>query len=188
MTPATATARRAAAAPARRPQPPRPEERRAPLRVVERTPGARRGRRVGRATAIAASVIVILSLLMVVIGHALLAQGQLRLTTVQQQLAAEQTLHRQRVLAVAGLETPSRITTQAQERLHMVQPTTVNQLPSVPLNKPLATPKVLAKPTPTTTTPTTTTPSTTTPSTTTPSRTTPTTAPAGASSSTGSAG
>jgi len=104
------------------------------------------------------SVIAVLaSLLAVVIGHAMLAQDQVRISSAQAALSAEQNLHRQEVLSVARLETPSRISAEAQNQFHLA-PDHVSQLPSVPLSTPLATPKVAAAPvasTPTTTVPTT---------------------------------
>jgi hypothetical protein len=104
-------------------------------------------------------VLVVGSLLAVVLGHAMLAQTQVRLSDVQSALAAEQTAHRQDVLALAQLETPSRIAAEAQLQLHMVTPARVVQVPSVSLTTPLPVPKVA--PAPAATAPATTTPSTT---------------------------
>ena len=52
---------------------------------------------------------VVAALLAVVVGQAMLANGQVRLSTLQHELALEQSAHRQSELAVAELETPSRI-------------------------------------------------------------------------------
>ncbi len=90
------------------------------------------------------------SLLSVVVGHALLAQGQVRLSAVQSALAAEQSTHRQAVIAAAKLETPSRVVAKAHQQ-GMVPPAQTNQLPRVSLTTPLPTPTVA--PSTTTTTP-----------------------------------
>ncbi|HEX4081644.1 MAG TPA: hypothetical protein VHX40_01680 [Acidimicrobiales bacterium] len=81
------------------------------------------------------------SLLSVVVGHALLAQGQVRLSAVQSALSAEQAAHRQAVIAAAKLETPSRIVAKAHQQ-GMAPPAQTNQLPRVPLTTPLSTPNV----------------------------------------------
>jgi hypothetical protein len=126
--------------------------------------------------------LVVMSLLAVVLGHAVLAQGQLHLSSLQAQLAAEQAKHRRQLLAVTQLETPSRIVSQAEQQLHMVPPQQVTQLPSVPLDTPVSassttvpgnaatTPSTTSAPTPPShtnagTTPTTTTPTTSKPTT-----------------------
>ena len=153
--------------------------RRPPLQVLEGRERRRQGRR--RRTAQAISLVLVVgSLLVVVLGNAMLAQTQVRLSDMQAALSAEQTVHRQDVLALAQLETPSRIAAQAQQQLNMVTPSQVVQVPSVSLTTPLPPPKVAAAPTttPSTTPPPTTTPATTTPATTPPATTTPATAPA----------
>jgi hypothetical protein len=81
------------------------------------------------------------SLLSVVVGHAMLAQGQVRLAAVQSALSAEQSAHRQDVIAAAKLETPSRIVAKAHEQ-GMAPPGQTNQLPRVPLDTPLPEPTV----------------------------------------------
>ena len=88
------------------------------------------------------------SLLAVVVGQALLANGQVRLSALQNQLTLEQSSHRQAELAVSGLETPSRIVASASAQLHMVRPTQVTELPYVSLTTPLPTPKVTPGPAP----------------------------------------
>ena len=84
--------------------------------------------------------ILVVSLLTVVIGHAMLAQGQVRLSAAQRALNAAQAEHRQAVLRVAGLETPGRIARVATGTLAMVSPGQVHQLPYVPLDVPLRPP------------------------------------------------
>jgi hypothetical protein len=83
------------------------------------------------------------ALLAVVIGQALLANGQVRLSSLQQKLALEQSAHRQAELAVSQLETPSRIVSAASVQLHMVRPAQVVELPYVSLATPLPPPKVM---------------------------------------------
>lgn len=85
---------------------------------------------------------VVGSLLTVVAGHSLLAEGQVRLANVQSALTAEQARHRQDVMAVAALENPSRIVAAARQQLHMVSAGQVQQLPYVPLGTPLPAPHV----------------------------------------------
>jgi hypothetical protein len=135
MSPSSATARsdprRAAVGPQRR--------RDRDLRVLgPRTRRIRRRRLAGPL----ALVLVVVSLLAVVTGQAILAQGQVRLSTVQANLAAEQTRHRQEALALAQLETPSRIVQTAEQQGQLVEPTQINQLPWVPLNVAIASPKL----------------------------------------------
>jgi type II secretory pathway pseudopilin PulG len=122
-------------------------DRRPPLQVVGDRP-RRQGRR--RSVAVVSFGMIGASLLSVVVGHALLAQDQVRLSAVQSALSAEQSAHRQAVIAAAKLETPSRIVAKARQQ-GMAPPAQTNQLPRVPLTTPLATPNVAA--TTTTTTP-----------------------------------
>jgi hypothetical protein len=89
---------------------------------------------------------VVTALLAVVVSQALLANGQVRLSSLQHELALEQSAHRQSELAVAQLETPSRIVAAASGQLHMVRPANIVELPYVSLSVPLPTPKVTAAP------------------------------------------
>jgi hypothetical protein len=89
---------------------------------------------------------VVAALLAVVVGQAILANGQVRLATLQHQLTMEQSAHRQAELAVSQLETPSRIVAAASGQLHMVRPASVVELPYVSLSVPLPTPKVTPAP------------------------------------------
>ena len=91
---------------------------------------------------------VVAALLAVVVGQALLANGQVRLSTLQHELTLEQSAHRQAELAVSQLETPPRIVAAAQGQLHMVRPASVVELPYVSLSVPLPTPKVTPAPAP----------------------------------------
>jgi hypothetical protein len=81
------------------------------------------------------------SLLAIVIGHSMLAQGQLRMGHISSELAQEQAANRVTVLNVAALETPARIS-QVAGTLNLVQPSQILQLPSVSLTQPLPTLKV----------------------------------------------
>lgn len=145
MTPAQAAAARrlasdpsgpsgalAARAPASRPQ---RSEAPAPLRVVP-APQRRALYRRRRIVTLLACLLVVASLLAVVVGHSMLAQGQVRLTSLQAQLSAAQARHDAEQLKVAQLQTPGRITGVA-EGQHLAAPTQVQQLPSVPLSQPV---------------------------------------------------
>jgi hypothetical protein len=158
MAPTVATARRAAAAGAARPHhdAPRSTPRRAPLRVVPShgREAGRRGQRTRRSfTRFLPLTLIVTSLLVVVVGQAMLANGQVRMSGLQQQLTIEQGVHRQQELAVSQLEMPSRIVSAATTTLHMVRPGQVLQLPYVSLDTPIPTPTVTPAPgTPTATT------------------------------------
>lgn len=127
-------AARVAPEPARRAQGRRP-----PLEVV--APRARRVRRRSLAPILSAAVVSI-SLLAVVVAHAELAQGQMRLANVQSEITSARLLHQREGLALANLENPSRILRVAEDTLHMASPTQVQQLAHVPLNVALAPPHV----------------------------------------------
>ena len=90
-------------------------------------------------------VLVVSALVVVVAGQAMLANGQVRMTAIQHQLTLEQTTHRQNELQVARLEPPRRIVSVATGRLGMVNGP-VTELSYVPLNVPLATPKITPAP------------------------------------------
>ncbi|MGC8471284.1 MAG: hypothetical protein ACP5PM_03195 [Acidimicrobiales bacterium] len=113
--------------------------RRPSLEVV--APRARRARHRSLATLLA-GLVVSLSLLLVVIGHAELAQGQVRLAGVQAQITSARLLHQREVLALANLENPTRILRVAEGSLHMVSPTQVHQLTHVPLGAVLPPPHI----------------------------------------------
>ncbi len=143
MSPA-ATAKRAPSAPQRTSAPQRSRSAATPrpgLRVLDQRSRRRRRRRVGPALCL---TLLVLSLLSVVVGHALLAQGQVQLSAAQAALSAAQATHRQEVLSVSALETPGRIAQDAQGTLHMVPPGQVHQLPYVSLDVPLPPPTLSA--------------------------------------------
>jgi hypothetical protein len=89
--------------------------------------------------------LVVTSLLAVVVAQALLANGQVRLSSLQHQLSLEQSSHRQAELAVSKLETPPRIVSAAASQ-GMVHPANVFELPYVSLSVPVPTPKVTPAP------------------------------------------
>jgi hypothetical protein len=123
-----------------------------PLRAVpsrKRQPGSGRihqllaNRR--RVLNIVSVSLVVTSLLAVVVAQALLANGQVRLSSLQHELSLEQSAHRQAELAVSELETPPRIVGAAASQ-GMVHPASVLELPYVSLSVPVATPKVTPAP------------------------------------------
>jgi hypothetical protein len=124
----------AQAAPRPRPTAPRPS-----LEVVG--PRTRRIRRRSLAPILSGAV-VSASLLVVVIGHAELAQGQMRLAGVQSEITSARLLHQREGLALANLENPSRILRVAEETLHMAPPSEVRQLAHVPLSVALPPPRL----------------------------------------------
>jgi hypothetical protein len=89
---------------------------------------------------------VVLALLVVVVGQAVLAEGQVRMAGLDQQLQAAQARHSAQVERVSKLETPTRIVRDATANGKMTRPSHVTQLPYVPLNTPLATPNVTPAP------------------------------------------
>jgi len=91
---------------------------RAPLRVV--APEGRRRAGGRRITESSPRIVVAALLAWCAPRHA--GGGQVRLSSIQTQLNAEQAVHRQEVAAVASLETPSRIVSQSEQQLHMGTP------------------------------------------------------------------
>jgi cell division protein FtsL len=83
-----------------------------------------------------AALIVVVALVMIIAGQTIVAQGQLRLGSLDAALTAERSQHSQTVLEVAALETPSRISSAASS-LQLSQPKKILQLPMVSLDTPL---------------------------------------------------
>ena len=145
----------ATAAPVRRHTGGSPSSRRwVPLRTVPSRKGQRGAGRVHQLLAnrrrvlnIVSVSMVVASLLAVVVAQALLANGQVRLSSLQHELSLEQSAHRQAELAVSELETPPRIVGAATNQ-GMVHPANVVELPYVPLSVPVATPNVTPAPAP----------------------------------------
>jgi hypothetical protein len=131
VTPPPADAQRAASVRPDRDKSARPATKRPALRVLEPRP-----RRRGRWARRIAAGLVAGSLLAVVVAHSVLAEDQVRLTTAQQQVAAEQALHRQLLASVAEAENPAQIVAEA-ARLNLVTPSSVTQLPAVSLSVPI---------------------------------------------------
>jgi hypothetical protein len=90
---------------------------------------------------------VVVALLIVVGGQAMLANGQVRMASLQHALTAEQSQHRENEAAVSLLEQPYRIVSTATNTLHLVHVAAI-ELPYVSLKKPLPTPNVTAAPAP----------------------------------------
>ena len=123
--------------------PGRNPSKRPPLRVVpRRRPDGSRSRIVTYLPAI----MVVVALLVVVVGQAILANGQVRMAGLDQQLQVAQASHSAQEESVSKLETPSRIVGDATTNGQMTHPSHVTQLPYVPLNIPLATPNVTPAP------------------------------------------
>ena len=134
--PATGTARRAATAPQ-----PRPSTRRPPLRVFQPEPRrAGRRARARRSHTWLAVALVVGSLLAVVVGDALVAQGQVRMANLQTAISADQVTQKAMQTEVAEQAAPDRIVAQA-IALGQTAPASVLDLPQVPLNVPLPEPQ-----------------------------------------------
>jgi hypothetical protein len=143
MTPSSSTAVRRVASSRAVPDPGHSSSRRPPLRIV---PARRRDRARGRLIKYLPVLMVVGALLVVVVGQAFLANGQVRMSGLDQQLQTAQGQHRQNELSVSKLETPSRIVGYASGQLQMVHPSHVTQLPYVSLTTPLPTPVVTPAP------------------------------------------
>jgi hypothetical protein len=138
--PATATARRAPARPAARPGPSSP--RRPPLWLFEPAPRSRPrpdSRAVGRSTIWLSGLLIVGSLLAVVVGDALITEGQVRLSSVQSQVASALSNEKSLQASVAEKAAPPVVVGQA-EGQGLVAPTQVVYLPRVPLDVPLPVP------------------------------------------------
>jgi hypothetical protein len=83
---------------------------------------------------------VVGSLLFVVVGDTLVAQGQVRMTALGTKISAEEAKQKAMQTEVAQLAAPNRIVAQGMA-LGLTAPAQVVYLPQVPLDKPLATPQ-----------------------------------------------
>jgi hypothetical protein len=144
VTPPAATAARRAPT-ERRARPAATGAERPELRVVGDAPRRGQAKR-GRLAPLLAGGLVVGSLVLVVAGHAVLAEGQVRLSAVQSALSAAQAANGQDALSLAALESPARIVAQAKDRLHMVEAGQIVELPYVPLGTALPTPTVSPAP------------------------------------------
>jgi hypothetical protein len=91
----------------------------------------------------AAGVLVVGSLLAVVVGDAVVAQGQIRLTGTQQAIATATATEKAEQVTVAGMAAPP-VVVRAAEGLGLVAPTSIVELPAVPLNVALPVPNTAA--------------------------------------------
>lgn len=136
--PADATVRRAWSRANTSPDP--QGTRRPHLRLFEPAPRRRTGPRVVRRSAMWASGLLIVgSLLAVVVGDALVAQGQVSLSSTQQALAAAVTTQKALQTDVAGKAAPPVVVSQAESE-GLVAATQVVYLPQVSLRVPLPVP------------------------------------------------
>jgi hypothetical protein len=139
----TAT-RRAAARELPRPAPSRP--RRPPLPVSTPPPHRSPARRaVRRSTMWLSGFLVVGSLLAVVAGDALVSEGQVRLSTVESQLAAAVVAQKARQVETAEKAAPPVAVSEA-KRLGLVPAPQVGYLPYVPLSTPLPVPQTAPLP------------------------------------------
>ena len=92
------------------------------LKLVEGSESARLERLSSRARLFALVTMVAVVLFGVVAFHVVLSQGQVRLEQMQRDAASAQGQYERIRLQVAQLESPSRITAEAQNRLGMVRP------------------------------------------------------------------
>jgi len=143
---ARAEHRHGAAAPRPDPRHDGGEARRPPLRLFEPAPRRRPGTgraRLRRSTMWLSCLMVVGSLLAVVVGDTLLAQGQVRLSSLQHQVAAAEAVQKASQVAVAERAAPPVVVSQA-EAQGLVAPTQVVYLPHVPLDVPLPVPQTVA--------------------------------------------
>ena len=93
----------------------------------------------------ASALMVVASLLAVVAGDALVAQGQVRLSTIRSQVAAAEVAQKAAQVEVAEKAAPPVVVAQAKTQ-GLVVPQTVVYLPQVPLNVPLPVPQTAPSP------------------------------------------
>ncbi len=140
----TAVAPKARVRPTGRPHSPA----RPPLEVLQRRVAkARSHRSMSRATAVWVAVAMIVgSLFLVVMGNLYLAEGQVRLATVQSEDASlQQSVSNQQVSYALKMD-PSSVRSIAESSYGMVQPSTITEIPDVALNVPLPAPVMYAAP------------------------------------------
>jgi hypothetical protein len=138
---ADATVRRASSRPVSSPD--APGSRRPHLRLFEPAPRRRTGPRTVRRSAMWASGLLIVgSLLAVVIGDAQVAQGQVRLSAMQQELASAVATQKALQSDVAWKAAPPLVVSQAESE-GLVAATQVVYLPEVSLRVPLPVPHLV---------------------------------------------
>ena len=127
-------------------QPATEQRARPPIRLFEASPRRRRRtHRLARPELWAGGVLVVGSLLAVVVGDAVVAQGQIRLTETQQAITSATATEKAAQVAVAGMASPP-VVVRTAEQLGLVAPTSIVDLPAVPLDVPLPAPNTAASP------------------------------------------
>jgi hypothetical protein len=124
---------------------------RPPLRVFEPAPRRRSTRAVRGTTMWVAGLLVVGSLLAVVVGDALITEGQIRLSKTQRQVAATIATQKSLQVAVAEKAAPPVVVKQAKSE-GLVAPSQVVYLPRVRLDVPLPVPHTTPAPPPAATT------------------------------------
>jgi hypothetical protein len=139
---AAGAARRATAAPQ-----PRTPARRPALRVFEPQPRRSSRRHLSRRGHLwLAALLVVGSLLAVVVGDTMVAQGQVRLADLQSQISSQLVTQKAARTTVAQLAAPERVVAQGIQ-LGLAAPAQVVDLPQVPLDVPLPPPDTTPLPT-----------------------------------------
>jgi hypothetical protein len=87
--------------------------------------------------------LIVASLLSVVVGDAMIAQGQVRLASTQNEVSAAITAQKTYQVAVAQKAAPPVVVAEAESQ-GLVAPSTVVDLPQVPLDVPLPVPNTAA--------------------------------------------
>jgi len=88
------------------------------------------------------AVIVVLALALALGGSMVEADRQIEIHALQSQLLQDQSTYAVQVGSLTNLSAPSQIATQA-GALHLVDPTSITQIPSTSLDEPLPLPKFL---------------------------------------------
>lgn len=109
-------------------------------RAPRRDVAARRWR--GTSTSRKSAIIVVLALALSLAGSMVEANRQIEIHSLQSQLLQAQSTFAVQVGSLTNLSAPSQIATQA-GALHLVDPTSVTQVPSTSLDAPLPLPKFL---------------------------------------------
>ncbi len=91
----------------------------------------------------ASGALVVGSLLAVVVGDAMVTQGQVRVSSLQSEVSAAEASQKAAQVTVAQLAAPTRVVAQG-IRLGLTAPAKVVDLPQVPLDVPLPAPRSTA--------------------------------------------
>jgi hypothetical protein len=115
-------------------------------RISHRAPAPRRAVAVkrwhGASSSRKTALVVVFALVLCVAGSMFEANRQIQIHSLQNQLLQEQSTYAVEAGSVTNLSAPSQIATQA-GALHLVDPTSVTQVPSTSLDAPLPLPKFL---------------------------------------------